>query len=122
MRERLHHDVAHLKARAGGEEAAGEPRLELILDRFLRGPVAIDGNAQLLTQQRQTLHMIRVLVRDQNPGQVLRRAANGGEALANLPQAEPRVYEHAGLVGLHVGAIAGGAAAKDGQANRHSLR
>jgi hypothetical protein len=55
-----------------------------------------------------------VLVRDQNPGQILRRAANGGEALANLPPAELRVHEHAGFVGLRVGAIAGGAAAEDG--------
>jgi len=76
---------------------------------------------QLLTQHRQTLHMIRVLVRDQNPGQILGCPANSGEALANLPQAEARVDEHAGLVGLHVSAIARGAAAEDGQANRHSL-
>src|ERR1017187_1966834 len=40
---------------------------------------------------------------------------------ANLAQAEARLDGHAGLVGLHVGAIARGAAAEDGQANRHSL-
>ena len=114
-------DVAHFKAGARFEEPAGEPRLGLILHRLLRRPVAIDRNMQLLTQHRQTLHMIRVLMRDQNPGQVLRHAANSGEALANLPQAEAGVNEHAGLVGLHIGAIAGGAAAEDGQANRHSL-
>ena len=68
----------------------------------------------------QTLHVIRVLVRDENPGQVFRRPANGSEALANLTQAEARVNQDAGLVGFHVGAVAGGTAAEDGQANRHS--
>ena len=95
--------------------------MKLILDRLLRRPVAIDRDAQLLTQRRQTLHMIGMLVRDQNPGQVLRCPANTGEALANLAQAETRVDEQAGLVGLQVGAVAGGAAAEDGQANRHTL-
>ena len=115
-------DVAHLEAGAGGEEPAGEPRLELILDRLLGRAVAVDGNAQLVAQRRQALHMVGVLVGDENAGQVLRRAANGGEALANLAQAEARVNEDAGLVGFHVGAVAGGTAAEDGQANRHSLR
>ena len=119
--ERLYRDVAHLKTRAGGEQPAGETRFELILDGFLRWPVAINRNMQLLAQHRQTLHMIRVLVRDQDSRQHLRRAANSGEALADLPQAKARVNEHASFIGLQVGAIAGRTAAEDGQANRHDL-
>ena len=120
--ERLDQDVAHFKTGSGGEEPARQARLVLILHRLEGGPVAIDGNVQLLAEQRQALHMIRVLVRDQDPSQILRRPANGGEALANLAQAEARVNQDAGLFGFHIGTVAGGTAAKDGQANRHSLR
>ena len=66
--ERLHQDVAHFEAGARLKQPAGQPRLGRILNRLLRWPVAIDWNMQLLTQHRQALHMIRVLVRDQNPG------------------------------------------------------
>jgi hypothetical protein len=36
-----------------------------------------------------------------------------------LPRAEARVHKDAGFVGFHVGAIAGGTAAKNGEANSH---
>jgi len=77
---------------------------------------------QFFAESGQALHMIRVLVRDENSGKVLGRAPDGGEALANLAQAEARVDQDAGLLGFHVGAVAGGTAAEDGQANRHRLR
>jgi hypothetical protein len=120
--ERLDRDVADLEARARGEELAGQPRLKLILDCFLSRSVAIDGNAQFLAQRGQAVHVVGMLVGDEYCGQVLRRTANSGEALANLAQAETRVNKYAGLCGLHIGAIAGGTAAKDGQANSHSSR
>ena len=63
-----------------------------------------------------------MLVRDQDALQILRRAADPGQTLADLTQAEPRVDQHAGLVGLQVGAIPGGTAAQNRQADRHGPR
>ena len=111
--ERLDQDVAHLEAGAGGEEPAGQPRLELVLDRLLRragcsrpGCAASRSAAGRLCTWSECSCVTRIA------GQVLRRAANGGEALANLAQAETRVDQHAGLVGFHIGAVAGGTAAR----------
>ena len=70
----------------------------------------------------QALDMVAVLVGDEDAGEIFRGAADGGEALADLAEAEARIDQDAGFVGLHVGAIAGGAAAENGQSNRHSLR
>ena len=58
--------------------------------------------------------MVRVLVGDENSGQIFRRPANGRQPLANLAQAEPRVDQDAGVIGFHIGAIAGGTAPQDG--------
>jgi hypothetical protein len=53
--------------------------------------------------------------------QILRRSADGGEALADLAQAKARINEDAGFVGFQIGAIAGRTAAENSQTNSHSL-
>ena len=47
------------------------------------------------------------------------RAADGSQALPDLPEAEAGVDQEARLRGFEVGAIAGGTAAEDGQLNGH---
>ena len=51
--------------------------------------------------------------------EIFRRAADGGEAQANLAGAVTRIHQDARRFGFHIGAIAGGTAAENGQANRH---
>jgi hypothetical protein len=63
--------------------------------------------------------MIGMFVGNENAGEIFRRAADGREALSDLTGAKSRVHEDAGFVGFHVGAIAGGPAAKNGEANSH---
>jgi hypothetical protein len=47
-----------------------------------------------------------MLVRDQNAGQILRRATNGSQAFADLPLAETTINKNAAFVGLQIGTIA----------------
>ena len=87
----------------------------------MRGPIAIDGDVQFLVKRPQALHVIGMFVRVQDAAEILRPPADGRQPLAELPQAESRVNQHAGLIGLYVGAIAPGTAAQNSQANRHGL-
>ena len=63
-----------------------------------------------------------MFVGDEDGREVLGSTADSGKAQADLTQAKSRVNEDAGFVGLHVGAIAGGTAPEDGQADRHGSR
>ena len=60
-----------------------------------------------------------VFVGDQNGGEIFRRAADGGEALADLARGKSGVNEDAAVFSFDVGAIAAGAAAKDGEFDGH---
>ena len=110
--ERFHQDVPHLKRRAGAEQPARKPCVELVFDRFLGWPVAIHRDPQLFAQGHQGLHVIGMFVRDQNPGQILRGSTDAGQTLPNLAKAEPCINQHARLFGLDVGAITGRTAAQ----------
>ncbi len=115
------HDVANFKSRAGGEKPAGQADFELIFDSLLRGAVAKNGDLQLGTQRGETLNVIGVLVGDEDAIQFFGRTPDGGEALANLAQAEAGVNQEAGLVGLEVGAVPRRTTAQNRQANRHGF-
>ena len=64
--------------------------------------------------------MVAVFVRDENAGEVFRRATDGGETLADLAEAETCIHEDARLGGFHIGAIAAGTAAQNRQVNSHN--
>ena len=106
-------DVPHLEAGAGGKEMAGQAGLKLVFDGVQRGAVAVNGNVEFLAQGRQALDVVGVFVGDENPRELFRRPADGGESLADLAQAESGVNEQAGFCSSHVGAIAAGAGAQD---------
>jgi hypothetical protein len=112
-------DIADLEAGAGQEAAAVEFCVEQGLDGFVGGLVAVDGDAEFVAERSQSLDMVAVLVGDEDAGQVLRGAAQGGEALADLAEAEARIDQDAGFVGFHVSAIAGGTAPQNRQSNGH---
>jgi hypothetical protein len=61
-----------------------------------------------------------MFVGDENGGEIFRRLADGGEALADLQRREPGVHEDAGFGGLDVGAVARRAAAEDGKMDGHA--
>ena len=62
-----------------------------------------------------------MLVSDQDACEVFRRPADRGEPFANLSCAESGIDENPGFFGLHIGAIAGGTAAKDGEIDGHNI-
>ena len=59
-----------------------------------------------LRDSGQAVNVVVVFVRDENGGEIFRRATDSGEALADLTRAEPGVHEHAGFSGFEIGAVA----------------
>src|SRR5262249_28993760 len=86
---------------------------------LLRGAIAIDRQLQFLRERQQPANMVAVLVRDKNASEIFGRAADGCEAVADLPRAEPGIDEDAGFIGLDISAISRGTAAKNCKTNRH---
>ncbi|MDB6108688.1 MAG: hypothetical protein JWR69_438 [Pedosphaera sp.] len=119
--EGVNDDVADFKAAAGGEDSTIKLGLELPFDAVLGGTVAVDGNLQLGAEGGESVDMVGVLVGDEDAREAFRRAANGGQALADLTQAEPGIDENAGFGRLQVGTITAGAAAKNRELNGHSI-
>jgi hypothetical protein len=119
--ERFNGDIAHLKTVPGAKEAAVKLNAQLIFEALLSRSVAINRDMELGAELNQSLDMVRMFVRYQDASQIFRRAADGGQALADLAQAEARINEDAGFIGFQISAITGRTAAKNGQANRHGL-
>jgi hypothetical protein len=94
----------------------------LVFDGFLGRAVAVDRNAELSTKLCQAMDVVGMLVGDEDAGQALRRATDGGQARPNLAQAEAGIDEDAGFIGLDIGAIAIGTASENSQTNGHGLR
>ena len=88
--KRFDENVADFKTRAGGEDAAVKFGFELILGSFVGRAVAVNGNAEFFPERGQTLDMVAVFVRDENAGEIFRRATDGGEALADLAEIDRR--------------------------------
>src|SRR3989442_5154096 len=114
-------NISNFKQGDRAEKPAIKSRFGLILNSLLSWPIAINRDMKFLGQRDQSLHMIGMFVGHEDSGQVLRHAANDGQPLANLASAQPRIDQQPGLVGFDVGAIAGGTAAENSQANSHRL-
>ncbi len=119
--ERVHKHVADFKARASLEQIAIEFGLQLKFKRFLCGAVAINRNVQLLRDSGQAVNVVVVFVRDENGGEIFRHTTDSGEALADLARGKSGVHKNAGFGRLDVGAIAGRAAAENGEFNGHAM-
>lgn len=117
--KRIHSDISNFKARSGGEQPAIEVEPQRSLDLFLGRPIAVNGNVQLLSDPRQSHDMVRVLVGDQDGGQVFRRATDAGESLPDLPRAETGIYENARFIRFHISAVARRTAAQNRQLHSH---
>lgn len=65
--------------------------------------------------------MIAVLVSQEDAGECFRGTPDTREAIADLASAETGVNEQARVIRLQVGAIASGAAAQNGETDRHAL-
>ncbi len=66
--------------------------------------------------------MVAVFVRDENGGEIFRRAADAGEARADLARGKSGINQDAAIFRLDVGAVAGRAAAEDGEFDGHGLK
>ena len=66
-------------------------------------------------------NVVAVFVGDQNGGEIFRRAADGGEARADLARGKSGVNQDAAMFGFDVGAIAGRAAAENGEFDGHAM-
>lgn len=118
--EGLDRDVADLKRAPGYEEAEFRLHAEDALDFLHRRAIAVNRDAQFVRQSRQAGNVVAVLVRDKDGVQILRRPADAGEALADLPQAETGIDQHPRLVGFDVGAVAGRTAAENREFDGHA--
>ena len=65
------------------------------------------------------MHVIGVLMRNENSGQAFRRASDGAEPFADLSAAEAGINENSRFGSFDVSAIARGAAPKNRQLNCH---
>lgn len=119
--ERVHADIANLETGAGLKDATIKFGSGLIFDGFLRGAVAINGDAVLVGKAGQAADVVRVLVSDEDAVEFFGDAADAGEAFGDLSVAETGVNEQAGFLGLQIGAIAAGAAAEYRQLNSHAV-
>src|SRR5205823_5483918 len=112
--------VAHLEGRAGCENPAIQPGLELAFDRLPGEAVAVDRDLELGAECGQSLDMVAVLVCKEDSVKTLGRAPEGGQPLPDLAAAETGVDEQAGFPGFQVGTIARRTAAEDGESNCHA--
>lgn len=117
--ERVHGDIADLEARTGAEHTTFKSHLKLELDGLLGEPVAVDRDIQFCPEAGKSLDVIGMFVGDQDAGQTFRRAADAGEALANLAATESGVDEDAGIRCFQVGTVTAGTAAENRQVNSH---
>lgn len=119
QRERLDREVADFKARAGGEQPEFGAHAGDTFDFVLGGAIAVNGQVQFVRESFQAGDVITVLMGDENGREIFRRAADAGQALADLSHAESRVHQHARLAGFNITAVAGGAAAEDREFDCH---
>ena len=85
--ERFDGKIAQFKAVPGDEQSGVHFSLQVSFQRFLSGPVAIDGHTQFLSETGQTLDMIGMFMRDQHGVQAFGRASNSCKPFADLAEA-----------------------------------
>ncbi len=103
--KRVDAHVANIERGARFKNPAVQLLARHLFDRFFREAITIDGNPGFEAECGQTLDMIAVLVRDENPAQSFGRTSNLGEPLANLASTEPGIDEDSGVRRLQKGAI-----------------
>lgn len=101
----LHGDVANVKTATGNEQSKIRLHPEDALNFFHCGAVAIDRDPQFVGEPAKPHDVIRVLMSDENCGEILRCASDAGEALANLAAAESGVNQDTRFVGFDVRAV-----------------
>ena len=89
---------------------------------ILRAAIAKNRNMKFICEAENARDVIGMFVRDENGRKRFRRLADRGEALADLQWREARVHEDAGFAGLHIGTIASGTAAEDGELDGHKRK
>ena len=109
----IHGDIAHFKTGTGAENATFKLHLKLEFDGFLREPVAIERDFQFRAEAGKSLDVVGMFVGDQDAGQTFRRAADGGEALANLAATETGIDEDPRFRCFEIGTVTAGTAAED---------
>ena len=137
--KRLDADVANLKTLAGleqlpvdfGFECVGgfESKVGFLAPFVFESPdrrvlgvaVAKNRDVKFVGEAEQTGDVVGVLVRYQNGREIFRGAADGSEALADLARGKSGVHEDTGFGRLDVGAVAGRAAAEDGEFDGHKM-
>ena len=118
--EGLDADTADLEGRTGAEQTKIEIRsLELKFDCFLGEPIAINRDGHFVAERAETVGMVGMLVRQQNPGEGFRRAANLRETFADLLGAETGIDQEPRITCFEVGTISVGTAAENRELNRY---
>ena len=111
--------IADIKGIPGLKQTEAERARQFFRDGFFCVAVAIDRNLEPGSEGCQTLDVIRMLVRDQDAMQSLRRAADRGEPGPDLAATESGIHQQTGFVGLKEGAVSTGTAAEDRDSRRH---
>ena len=120
--KRFDDDIANLKTRAGLKQVAVEFCFKAEFKSVFRIAIAIDRNVQFRGDAFESADVVAVFVRDEDGGQVFRRAADGGKALTDLTRRKASIHEHAAIFRFHVGTIAGGTAAQNSKFDGHSRK
>ena len=119
-REALHFEVPETKGGTRLEKLPVDPVLQAALDGFGRAAVGKDADIGMPGESAERGGMVAVLVGEEDRIDALPRLRGGGQQLAQFPRRKAGVDEHAGVVGLQQGGIAGAAAAKDAKTQGHA--
>lgn len=115
-------NAPHFEAAAGHKNSRVKVIFKLEFDGFFGQAIAINRNAQFATEREQSLGMIGMFVRDQDPLKAFRGASNLGEALSNLAAAEAGVDQNTRVIHFEIRAIAAGAAAENRELYCHNSK
>ena len=107
-------------ARSTERAATCNGAAELCTDGVARESVAIDRDSKFACQHSKPLHMIRMLVGDQDAIQPLGSPVEGEKSLADLSCTQPGVDQEAGGFSFKVGAVPRRTAAQNGKVHSHA--
>lgn len=116
-REGVDADVADFEGGPGGENAAIQRSggLKAEFDGFAGEAIAVDGNFVFGAKAGDALDMVGMFVGEENAVEGFGRAAESGQAFADLFSREAGVNKDARVSRFEIGAIAAGTAAKNGE-------
>ena len=117
--EGVDEEVASFKCGAGGEEMEIEFNLQCQFNGFFGEPIAVDRDIQFSSETGQTLNVVGMLVGDKDSSEILDRAADGEETIANLAATQAGIDEQARLLSFEISAVAVGPAAQNRDLHSH---